>query len=169
MKESKERRFCRVAEARVNKLIKMLRLLGNCSGIAYAYTPEQVEQVFTVLQTELDCAHKRFLQTGKKKKRFSLSDESEEVVVAEIPSVVIRLPDNTSLRAVAYQQKDYPSINIYWDSDGEESPELICFAEYNPERSPCHELCIGAYQSHREDTSYYEPYLKEGDDSSCTE
>ena len=32
MKETKEARFCRVAEARVNKLIRMLRLLGNCSG-----------------------------------------------------------------------------------------------------------------------------------------
>lgn len=29
MKETKEARFRRVAEARVNKLIRMLRLLGN--------------------------------------------------------------------------------------------------------------------------------------------
>ena len=49
MKESKEERFHRVVEARVNKLIKMLRLLGNCSGVAYAYTPEQVEQIFSTL------------------------------------------------------------------------------------------------------------------------
>ena len=32
MKESKIDRFRRVAEARVNKIIKMIRLLGNCSG-----------------------------------------------------------------------------------------------------------------------------------------
>ena len=164
MKESKEDRFRRVVEARVNKLIKMLRLLGNCSGIAYAYTPEQVEQMFTTLQTELDRAHKRYLHAGRKKKRFSLSDDSEPQEAAEAPYVTIRLPDGTALRAVAYQQKDYPSINIYWDSEREESPELICFAEYNPERSPCHELCIAAYQSHREDTTYYKPYLKEGDE-----
>ena len=31
MKESKIDRFRRVAEARVNKIIKMIRLLGNCS------------------------------------------------------------------------------------------------------------------------------------------
>ena len=164
MKESKEERFRRVVEARVNKLIKMLRLLGNCSGVAYAYTPEQVEQIFSTLQTELGRAHKRYLRA--KKKRFSLSDEPKQ---AEMPTVTIQLPDGTSLRAVAYQQKDYPSINVYWDSERESSPELICFAEYNPERSPCHELCIAAYQSHREDTTYYKPYLKEGDGNPCTE
>lgn len=32
MNESKTDRFRRVAEARVNKIIKMIRLLGNCSG-----------------------------------------------------------------------------------------------------------------------------------------
>lgn len=32
MKETKNARFRRVAEARVNKIIRMLRLLGNCSG-----------------------------------------------------------------------------------------------------------------------------------------
>lgn len=38
MKETKNARFRRVAEARVNKLIRMLRLLGNCSGTnTYAY------------------------------------------------------------------------------------------------------------------------------------
>lgn len=33
MRESKPDRFRRVAEARVNKIIKMVRLLGNCSNI----------------------------------------------------------------------------------------------------------------------------------------
>ena len=38
MKETKNARFRRVAEARVNKTIRMLRLLGNCSGTnTYAY------------------------------------------------------------------------------------------------------------------------------------
>lgn len=55
MKESKEDRFCRVAEARVNKIIKMMRLLGNCSNNAvYAFSPEQVEQIFETLQFELN-------------------------------------------------------------------------------------------------------------------
>ena len=57
MKESKSDRFCRVAEARVNKLIKMLRLLGHCSGLnVYSYDDDQVEQIFSALQIELDTA-----------------------------------------------------------------------------------------------------------------
>ena len=166
MKESKEDRFRRVVEARVNKLIKMLRLLGNCSGIVYAYTSDQVEQVFSTLQTELDNAHQRYMHADKKKRRFSLSDESEK---QSDPSIGVQLPNGTTLRAVAYQQKNYPSINIYWDSKSEDSPELICFAEYNPERSPCHELCIAAYQSHREDTTYYKPYIRERENELCME
>lgn len=66
MKESKEDRFCRVAEARVNKIIKMMRLLGNCSNNAvYAFSPEQVEQIFETLQFELKQARKQYIQTTK--------------------------------------------------------------------------------------------------------
>ena len=50
----------------------MVRLLGNCSGIAYKHTPDQVQQIFETLQTELDCAKRRFTTSAKKK--FSLSD-----------------------------------------------------------------------------------------------
>ena len=43
MKEPKADRFRRVAEARANKIIKMTRLLGNCSGTGvYEYTDAQV-------------------------------------------------------------------------------------------------------------------------------
>lgn len=38
MKESKIDRFRRVAEARVNKIIKMIRLLGNAPKRAYMST-----------------------------------------------------------------------------------------------------------------------------------
>ena len=67
MKETKEARFRRVAEARVNKLIRMLRLLGNCSGTnTYAYDDDAVEQIFTELQVELDRARERFAENGTK-------------------------------------------------------------------------------------------------------
>lgn len=57
MRESKSARFCRLAEARVNKIIKMIRLLGNCSGKAvYQYDSEQVEEIFAAIQFELDAA-----------------------------------------------------------------------------------------------------------------
>ena len=57
MKESKADRFRRVAEARVNKIIKMIRLLGNCSGTGvYEFTDAQAAYIFSALQSELDKA-----------------------------------------------------------------------------------------------------------------
>ena len=47
-RESKEARFRRLAEARVNKIISMLRLLGNLSWKGtYDYSNEQVEQIYS--------------------------------------------------------------------------------------------------------------------------
>ena len=159
MRESKSDRFCRVAEARVNKIIKMVRLLGNCSNPAvYAFSGEQVQQIFATLRDELDRAQKRYTQSEKK--RFSMT---EEQCASKYQTIVLPLPDGTWLRAVAYEGGSYPAINIYWDTDSEEVDGPICFAEYNPERSPCHEVCIGAYQSDKDDTTYYKPYMAERD------
>ena len=157
MKESKEDRFCRVAEARVNKIIKMMRLLGNCSNNAvYAFSPEQVEQIFETLQFELRQARKQYIQTTKK--RFSLSDESAD---HNYPSLELLLPDGTSLTAKAIDDENFPAINIYWDGAESESYEEVAVVEYNPARSPCHKVCIGVYQSGRDDTTYYQPYMAE--------
>ena len=157
MKESKEDRFCRVAEARVNKIIKMMRLLGNCSNNAvYAFSPEQGDQIFETLQFELKQARKQYIQTTKK--RFSLSDDSAD---HSYPSLELLLPDGTSLTAKAIDDENFPAINIYRDGAECESHEEVAFVEYNPERSPCHKVCIGAYQSDRDDTTYYQPYMAE--------
>lgn len=158
-KESKPDRFRRVAEARVNKIIKMVRLLGNCSNpTVYAFTQEQVQQIFTTLKDELDRAQKRCVQSYKK--RFSLSDE-QYASLPEYPTIVLPLPDGTNLRAVAIDDENFPAINVYWDTEKSEIDGPICFAEYNPERGPCHEVCIGAYQSDKDDTIYYKPYMAE--------
>ena len=159
MRETKSARFCRLAEARVNKIIKMIRLLGNCSGKAvYQYDSEQVEQIFTAIQSELDTVRRRFY-TGKR--RFSLSKPCDlrQDILAN-PHVSLTLPDNSVLTAVAFQQDDYPGINIYLEQQ-EEVPQLACFVEYNPERSPCHMVCIGVYQSNDDETTYYKPYEAE--------
>lgn len=157
MRESKSARFCRLAEARVNKIIKMIRLLGNCSGKAvYQYDSEQVEEIFAAIQFELDAARRRFYT---EKRRFSLSKTCDLHQVYWQSPISLTLPDNSVLTAVAFQQDDYPGINIYLEQ--EEIPQLACFVEYNPERSPCHMVCIGAYQSNDDETTYYEPYEAE--------
>jgi len=160
-KESKEDRFRRLVEARVNKIIKMLRLLGNCSGTnAYAYTMDQVDQVFSVLQTELDSAKQRYMDQDKpKKNRFTLSDPEPRKQKIPNPSLVIPLPDRSYLRAVGYPQDSYPSITIYWDRADEQFADGICFVEFNPDKIGDQRLCIGAYCAEEEDTKYYGPYI----------
>ena len=54
MAESKHDKFIRVAEARTNKIIDMIRLLSNCSNTAtYEYTDEDVKKIFSALESEL--------------------------------------------------------------------------------------------------------------------
>ena len=162
-KETREERFRRLAEARVNKLLQLVRLLVILDWAAtYAYTREQVEQIFTTLQLALVQTKMRFLQVQKQgKKRFSLGAPYETSVPAEEdhPAFVIPLPDGSYLRAVGFSNTDYPCINIYWDNGINMPTETLCFAEFNPEKSGNQRVCIGTYCADREDTTYYEPYF----------
>ena len=55
MPESKRQRFIRLAEARTNKILDMMKLLGNCSSKAnYEYTDEDVKKIFAALEKELE-------------------------------------------------------------------------------------------------------------------
>ena len=162
-KETKDERFRRLAEARVNKILDLFRLLGNLSGKAnYIYSREQVEQIFTALQSELITVKMRFLQEQESsKKRFSLSKpyDTEEPKPENTPMLAIPLPDGTYLRAVGYPDFDYPCINIYWDNGINEPTEPLCFVEFNPEKHGNQRVCIGAYKAEEEDTIYYGPYF----------
>lgn len=162
-RETKEERFRRLAEARVNKILDLFRLLGNLSGAGnYAYTREQVEQIFSTLQLQLAKTKIRFLRSQERsKKRFSLSepyDSDESVNTEDHPTFAIPLPDGTYLRAVGFPNFDYPCINIYWDNGINEPTEPLCFTEFNPEKEGCQRICIGVYRAEQEDTVYYGPY-----------
>ena len=62
---SKSEKFVSLAEARVNRAIKDIRLIGNLSNRnAYAFTDEQVRAVFKALQKELETAKGRFGSDG---------------------------------------------------------------------------------------------------------
>lgn len=163
-KESKADRFRRLAEARVNKLLAMFHLLGNLSGPGnYSYTQEQVEQIFSALQSALIDAKMRFYHSEKTGKwRFSLSepyDSSEEKITKQ--SFAIQLPDGTFLRAVGYTGDAYPSINIYWDNGRNKPEENVCFVEYNTDREGDQSVCIAVYRKDKDDTVYYAPYVPE--------
>lgn len=74
IKESKREKFVRLAEARTNKIIDMIQLLGNCSNQSqYEYTQKDVNKIFNAIQTELDMARKRYSkQDSQKGKKFKL-------------------------------------------------------------------------------------------------
>lgn len=71
--ETKRQRFVRLAEARTNKILEMMRLLGNCSSKAnYDYTEEDIKKIFTALEKELKNTKNRFLGVDAKEERFTL-------------------------------------------------------------------------------------------------
>lgn len=74
IKESKREKFVRLAEARTNKIIDMIQLLGNCSNQSqYEYTQKDVNKIFNAIQTELDMARKRYSkQDSQKGTKFKL-------------------------------------------------------------------------------------------------
>lgn len=72
--ETKRDKFVRIAEARTNKIINMIQLLGNCSNQSlYEYTSKDVNKIFNAIQNELDEAKKRYSkQDSQKGSKFTL-------------------------------------------------------------------------------------------------
>lgn len=71
--ETKRERFIRLAEARTNKIIDMMRLLGNCASKAnYDYTDEDVRKIFIALEKELKNTKNKFTGVEQNEERFTL-------------------------------------------------------------------------------------------------
>lgn len=71
--ETKREKFVRLVEARTNKIISMLRLLGNCANKAnYDYTDADVQKIFTTLEKELKLAKMKFSSTDVDEDIFKL-------------------------------------------------------------------------------------------------
>lgn len=71
--ESKHQRFVRLAEARTNKIISTLRLLGNCSSpAAYEYSKQEVAKIFRAIEDAVGSARRRFEQKECESKPFTL-------------------------------------------------------------------------------------------------
>ena len=75
--ETKRAKFVRLAEARTNKIINMLQLLGNCSNSsAYDYTQKDVDKIFAAIEAEV-----------KKKRKIRLVGDYEADVGKNLISV----------------------------------------------------------------------------------
>lgn len=74
MNNIKQDNFKRIATNRVNKIIDLISKLHNLSNSSfYEYTDEQINQIFSAIQTELDKQKNEFKNDKKKgKKRFEL-------------------------------------------------------------------------------------------------
>ena len=72
--ETERTKFVRLAEARTNKIINMLQLLGNCSNTSvYDYTQKDVDKIFAAIEAEVKEARKKFNKTeSHKSTRFTL-------------------------------------------------------------------------------------------------
>lgn len=69
----KKGNFIRIAEARTNKIIEAISLLGNLSNASYyEYTQEQIDAMFCAIQEELNNQKLKFSNQESKKKKFRL-------------------------------------------------------------------------------------------------
>ena len=122
-KETKSDRFIRVVEARTNKAIKMIRLIGNCSDKkVYEYTPNQFELVFKALQRELVDAKAKYLTAKENKGRFSLSNPFCE---ENIPSKKVIYTHDEAAQIVDIMEESLTEYNICVPSpeDDEREPD----------------------------------------------
>lgn len=71
--ETKRECFVRLAETRTNKILDMLRLLGNCSSKgSYEYTEDDVKKIFGAIEKEVKNTKNRFLGIDSKTECFTL-------------------------------------------------------------------------------------------------
>ena len=69
----KRERFVKIAENRTNKIIDMIKLLGNCSNKNnYSYNEEDIKQIFSAIDQELKIAKTKFQEAQSNKKEFKL-------------------------------------------------------------------------------------------------
>ena len=69
--ETREERFQRLAEQRVNSILDKLRLLGQLSNKSnYDYTDTQVDIIFKAIQKEFNATKAKFRNGTNGQKRF---------------------------------------------------------------------------------------------------
>ena len=71
--ETKEEKFKRLAEARVNKLLDQFAILRNCSNTqVYSYSEPQINKIFKALEEELRITKAAFQSNKKVRKGIKL-------------------------------------------------------------------------------------------------
>ena len=79
MSEVKRKKFVKVAELRVNRVLKHLRLIGNLSNKNnYSYTDDDVWKIRTALQNKLDETMELFEDRVQRTETFKLEVDDNE-------------------------------------------------------------------------------------------
>lgn len=73
LNENRHARFKRLAEARTEKVLNMIDLIGNLSNKSfYDYTDEEIEMIFKALEQSLKENKVKFSTKKNSKRRFTL-------------------------------------------------------------------------------------------------
>ena len=92
MNKLKRDRFIRIAEARTNKAIDMLRLLGNCADKNnYEYSDDDARQIFQALQKELNNTKNKFSGIDSNNEVFKLQYKEGGVPDGSIYEVKLKI------------------------------------------------------------------------------
>lgn len=71
--ETKEEKFRRIAESRVNKLLKQFEILRNCSNTqVYSYSDAQTAKIFKAIDNEVRLTKAAFQSQKRTKKGIKL-------------------------------------------------------------------------------------------------
>ena len=69
MQETRRQRFKRIAGARTNQILDMLKLLDNCSNTGnYEYSENDVKKIFNAIEAEVKASKAKFIKSTKKNK-----------------------------------------------------------------------------------------------------
>ena len=73
VKETKEQKFKRLAEVRVNNALQKIKLIENLASPSYSYTPEQIEKIITALKASIAEIEQKFQKVlDNQEDRFEL-------------------------------------------------------------------------------------------------
>lgn len=73
VEENRHSRFKRLAEARTEKVLDMIDLIGNLSNKSfYEYTDEEIKTIFDAIEKSVKDNKEKFKKDKKKKRRFTL-------------------------------------------------------------------------------------------------
>ena len=62
--ETKRERFLRLAPKRVQEAVHRLKIVGNCAGYGYEYTPDEIKQIMDKLFDSVEPRHEEMPKLG---------------------------------------------------------------------------------------------------------